>query len=133
MNKRDMLIVASTFVLPCSFFVFQPFLLGPLTFFLLLKPMILASQTISILTGSSSTQLGYVVPAYFNSCLEESSQISSQVEPMSSFDTEVRKLRAFLVCSIIFTVFTCFALITQCTLFCCQGRVLFRPFADDKF
>ena len=124
MNVRDLWILVPSVVFPL--WITHPFLLGPLTVSLLIKPMILASETISILTDSSSSaQLGYKVPEYWNDCLEDSSQIPSQVETRS-LDTEVRKLRAFLACGIIFTIFTGFSIISWCVLLCCR-----KPNDDD--
>ena len=69
MNRRDLwiIVIGSVGVVPPVAFIY-PILTGPLIVGLLLKPMILAGQSVSILSEQAS--IGYSLPPWFNSCLE---------------------------------------------------------------
>ena len=71
MNKRDLWILIPTIIPPLWYC--HPITTGPLTFFLILKPMSLAYQAIGMLSPTEDGKtpwLGYDVPDWFNSCLE---------------------------------------------------------------
>ena len=73
MNKRDLWILVLS-VNPC-FVLIQPILSGPLNFFLLLKPMSLAFETLRSIDPTENGWLGYKVPEWFNECLDDSAKI----------------------------------------------------------
>ena len=107
MNKRDSWFLWIIFP-SIPFAVLQPVTTGPLIFALLLKPMSLASQSLGILTkdAGKTPWLGYSIPDWFNDCLEDSNKIYQDVDVTNTdLETPVRKLRAFLACSVIFCIF----------------------------
>lgn len=69
-NRMTGVIIACAFA---ALWFWQPISVGPALIFLLLKPMYLASQAISVL--EEGVAIGYTIPDWFNSCLDESSQI----------------------------------------------------------
>ena len=75
MNTRTVIIMISTVIMPLS--VYQPFLLGPVTIYLLMRPMQLAIQSINIMEEGVYAD-EYLIPDWFNSCVEESTQINQE-------------------------------------------------------
>jgi len=79
MNTRAVVLMIMTIIPPVT--IFQPVALGPITIGLLMRPMYLASQLISEMEELFWVD-EYSIPDWFNSCVEESSQI---VQDIASF------------------------------------------------